>query len=117
MNDSKEYLGLVTKKFNEFYYVSLIDKNLLKKNQKFLCTLRKSLNFKNSSIFVGDRVSIEKVDFFNSTAVIKTLINRENILSRPAVANLSDIYITCSVDEPKLNLSQVSKYLISAEQL
>ena len=117
MNDSKEYLGLVTKKFNEFCYVSLIDKNILKENQNFLCTVRKSLNFKNNSIFVGDRVNIEKVDFLNSTAVIKKLINRENILSRPAVANLSDIYITCSVDEPKLSLSQVSKYLISAEKL
>ena len=33
------------------------------------------------------------------------------------VANISNIYIICSVEEPKLNLSQVNKFLISAEQL
>ena len=33
------------------------------------------------------------------------------------MANISNIYVMCSVDEPKLNLSQVNRFLISAEQI
>ena len=39
------------------------------------------------------------------------------MLSRPSVANISNIYVICSVEEPKLNLSQVNRFLISAESL
>ncbi len=38
-------------------------------------------------------------------------------LVRPSVANISNIYITFSVEEPELNLSQVNRFLISAESM
>jgi len=98
--------GLVTKKFNEYFYVD-IQENLSYSNQKrFLCTSRKSIRFKNKFIFVGDEVIVSQIDEKAKTAVITNLIQRKNLLKRPSVANISDIYVTCSVDEPKLNFSQ-----------
>ena len=89
----------------------------MKVNKKFLCKIKKSVNFRNQFVFVGDEVIIYQIDFQSKTATIESLVKRTNLLERPSVANISNIYIICSVEEPKLNLSQVNKFLISAEQL
>ena len=117
MKNHKKYKGLVTKKFNEFFLVELNQNENLEINKKLLCKLRKSVNYRNQLIFVGDYVIIDQIDLKNKRAIIESLVERDNLLCRPSVANLSDIYVTCSVDEPKLNLSQVNRFLISAAQL
>ena len=117
MKNHKKYKGLVTKKFNEFFLVELNQNENLEINKKLLCKLRKSVNYRNQLIFVGDYVIIDQIDLKNKRATIESLVERDNLLCRPSVANLSDIYVTCSVDEPKLNLSQVNRFLISAAQL
>ena len=117
MKNPKKYKGLVTKKFNEFFLVELNQNENLEINKKLLCKLRKSVNYRNQLIFVGDYVIIDQIDLKNKRATIESLVERDNLLCRPSVANLSDIYVTCSVDEPKLNLSQVNRFLISAAQL
>ena len=117
MNFHKNIRGLVTKKFNEFYYVDLQDNLGFYDKKRFLCKSRKSIRFKNDFIVVGDEVVINQIDYLHKTAVITNLIPRKNLLDRPAVANLSDVYVTYSVEEPKLNFSQVSKLLINAEYL
>mgnify|MGYP001425101671 CR=1 FL=1 len=118
MKNHKKYKGLVTKKFNEFFLVELNqNENLEINKKKLLCKLRKSVNYRNQLIFVGDYVIIDQIDLKNKRAIIESLVERDNLLCRPSVANLSDIYVTCSVDEPKLNLSQVNRFLISAAQL
>tara|TARA_B100000941_G_scaffold289183_1_gene267600 strand:- start:1063 stop:1977 length:915 start_codon:yes stop_codon:yes gene_type:complete len=116
MKIEKKYKGLVTKKFNQFFLVELIqhEKSDIK---KLLCKLRKSVNFKNQLIFVGDQVIVDQIDIKNKRATIESLEKRNNLLYRPSVANISNIYVICSVDEPKLNFSQVNRFLISAEQM
>ena len=110
-------LGLVTKKFNEYFLVDLKHNENYKNNGKFLCKVRKSINFKNKIIYVGDQVVITQIDIKRKRAVIENLVTRKNLIERPSVANISNIYIICSVEEPQLNLSQVNKFLISAELL
>tara|TARA_B100000900_G_scaffold309720_1_gene268426 strand:- start:433 stop:1350 length:918 start_codon:yes stop_codon:yes gene_type:complete len=117
MKSEKKYVGLVTKKFNEFYLVNLKDNNKFKENKNFLCKIKKSVNFRNEFIFVGDEVVINKIDLKTKRATIESLIKRKNLLNRPSVANISNIYVVFSVEEPNLNLSQVNKFLISAELL
>ena len=111
MKTDSKYLGLVTKKFNEFFLVDL------ENSERFLCKVRKSLNFKDQLIYVGDEVVIDHIDLRSKRAVIKSIKKRKNLLIRPSVANISNIYVICSVEEPKLNLSQVNKFLISAEMM
>jgi len=117
MKTNIKYLGLVTKKFNEFFLVDLKNQENLLNSERFLCKVRKSINFKDQLIYVGDEVVIDNIDLKSKRAVITSLKKRKNLLARPSVANISNIYITFSVEEPELNLSQVNRFLISAESM
>ncbi len=117
MKTNSKHLGLVTKKFNEFFFVDLKNIKNSENRERFLCKVRKSINFKDQFIYVGDEVEIDNIDLTSKRAVITGLKKRQNLLNRPSVANISNIYITFSVDEPKLNLSQVNRFLISAESI
>jgi len=117
MKTNSKHLGLVTKKFNDFFLVDLKNQENSGNSQKFLCKVRKSLNFKNQLIYVGDEVVIENIDLKRKRAVITGFKKRKNLLDRPSVANISNIYVTFSVKEPALNLSQVNRFLISAESM
>jgi len=117
MKTNSKYLGLVTKKFNDFFLVDLKNQENSGNSEKFLCKVKKSINFNDQFIYVGDEVAIEKIDFKSKRAVITTLKKRKNLLVRPSVANISNIYVTFSVEEPELKLSQVNRILISAESM
>ena len=117
MKINNKYLGLVTKKFNDFFLVDLKNQGNSLNSEKFLCKVRKSVNFKNQLIYVGDAVVIENIDLKSKRAVITCLKKRKNLLVRPSVANISNIYIIFSVEEPALNFSQVNRFLISAESM
>ena len=110
-------LGLVTKKFNEFFLVDLLNKEKFETSKRFLCKVKKSINFKDQLIYVGDEVVIDHIDLRSKRALITSLKKRKNLLIRPSVSNISNIYIICSVEEPKLNLSQVNRFLILAESM
>ncbi len=117
MKSNSKHLGLVTKKFNDFFLVDLKNQETSRNSKKFLCKVRKSINFKDQLIYVGDEVIIENIDLKSKRAVITSLKKRKNLLVRPSVANISNIYITFAVEEPELNLSQVNRFLISAESM
>ncbi len=117
MKVDKKYKGLVTKKFNQYYLVELDKDENSELNKKYLCKIKKSVNFRNQFIFVGDEVFVHQIDLKSKRAIIDSLVKRNNLLERPSVANISNIYVTCSVEEPALNLSQVNKFLIAAEKL
>jgi ribosome biogenesis GTPase len=117
MKTSRKNLGLVTKKFNDFFLVDLKNQENIGNSEIFLCKVRKSINFKDQLIYVGDEVVIENIDLKSKRALITSLKKRKNLLVRPSVANISNIYVTFSVEEPELNLSQVNRFLISAESL
>ena len=117
MKTKSKNLGLVTKKFNDFFLVDLKNQETSPNVEKFLCKVRKSINFKNQLIYVGDEVEIENIDLKSKRAIITSLKKRKNLLVRPSVANISNIYIIFSVEEPELNLSQVNRFLISAESM
>ena len=114
---TNKQLGLVTKKFNQFFLVDLVNTENFGNNKTFLCEVRKAINFKDQFICVGDDVVIDNIDLRSKRAVITSLKKRKNLLVRPSVANISNIYIIFSVREPELNLSQVNRFLISAESM
>jgi len=107
--------GLVTKKFNNFFYVDIFENGEFSGSKRFLCKSRKNIRYQQKNIFVGDIVTISSINYKDKTALIENLIERKNFLNRPAVANISDIYIIHSIDNPKLNYLQLSDFLINAE--
>ena len=117
MKTDSKYSGLVTKKFNQFFLVDLKNTEDFDSSKRFLCKVKKSINFKDQLIYVGDEVVIDHIELKNKFALITSLKKRKNLLVRPSVANISNIYITFAVVEPELNLSQVNKFLISAESM
>ena len=109
--------GLVTKKFNQFFYVDILENENNSKYERFLCKSRKNIKYQQKYIFVGDKVILSEINYKDKTAVIENLLERKNIINRPAVANISDIYIIHSIEDPKLSYSQLSDFLINAESL
>ena len=109
--------GLVTKKFNQFFYVDILESEKNLEYKRFLCKSRKNIKFQDKYIFVGDKVILSEINYRDKTAVIEKLLERRNIINRPAAANISDIYIIHSVEHPKLNYLQLSDFLINAESL
>ena len=65
MKNNSKNLGLVTKKFNDFFLVDLKNQEKLGNSEKFLCKVRKSINFKDQLIYVGDEVVINNIDLKN----------------------------------------------------
>jgi len=59
MKNNTKHLGLVTKKFNDFFLVDLKNQPNSGYDGIFLCKVRKSINFKDQLIYVGDEVAIE----------------------------------------------------------
>ena len=74
MKVNKKYKGLVTKKFNEFYLVELDKDETSVVNKKFLCKIKKSVNFRNQFVFVGDEVIVHQIDLQNKRATIESLV-------------------------------------------
>ncbi len=109
--------GLVTKKFNQFFYVDIIENGNNTKYERFLCKSRKNINYQQKYIFVGDKVILSEINYRDKTALIENYLERKNIINRPAVANISDIYIIHSFEDPKLSYPQLSRFLINAESL
>ena len=58
MKINSKYLGLVTKKFNHFFLVDLKNQENSGNSEKFLCKVKKSINFKDQLIYVGDEVCL-----------------------------------------------------------
>ena len=56
MKSNSKFLGLVTKKFNEFFLVDLKNKKNYGNNNRFLCKVKKSINFKDQFILKIDRL-------------------------------------------------------------
>ena len=81
MKTNSKHLGLVTKKFNEFFFVDLINKENFGNSERFLCKVRKSINFKDQFIYVGDEVEIDNIDLTSKRAVIASLKKRQNLLN------------------------------------
>ncbi len=113
----KRKKALVTKKFNNFFYADILEKNNENNRVRFLCKSRKNLYFKNQFIVVGDEVIVSEINLAARTAIIEKLIKRKNYLVRPAIANITDIFIVISVKEPALDFSQVNMFLVNSECL
>ena len=115
--DSSQKKGRVIAKKANFYQVDLDLEclNYARKN-RILCTIRRKLNHIGFVANVGDKVHVEEIDWNEYKGVVCYIEPRENLLIRPPVANVSDIFVVISVEEPKLDFDQVSRFLLTAEQ-
>ena len=100
--------GRVIKAYNSFFYV-MTEAGLVS------CKLRGRFKKRRQSAGVvpGDRVVIDQLP--DGTGVIEQQLPRENLLRRPAVANLTQVVLTFAAAEPNLHPLLLNRFLVLAE--
>lgn len=100
--------GRVIKAYNSFFYV-MTEVGLVS------CKLRGRFKKRRQSAGVvpGDRVVIDQLP--DGTGVIEQQLPRENLLRRPAVANLTQVVLTFAAAEPNLHPLLLNRFLVLAE--
>ncbi|NES94524.1 MAG: small ribosomal subunit biogenesis GTPase RsgA [Desertifilum sp. SIO1I2] len=82
---------------------------------QLLCTRRTRLKKIGQQVMVGDRVLVEEPDWEGGRGAIAQVLPRTTELSRPPVANASHILLVFALEEPSLDVYQLSRFLIKAE--
>lgn len=103
--------GLIISNISNIYVVEVAD------DQFYECSARGK--FKNQEItpVVGDKVEIEVTSKENKTAVVNSILPRDNYIKRPKLANLSKLIFVISAKQPKPDLLMLDKQLAFAEFL
>ncbi|WP_295619945.1 small ribosomal subunit biogenesis GTPase RsgA [Chamaesiphon sp. GL140_3_metabinner_50] len=80
-----------------------------------LCTRRARLQKIGISAIVGDRVTIDEIDWQGLKGVVIDVFPRHSLLDRPPVANADRILLVFALAEPALDPFLLSKFLVKAE--
>jgi ribosome biogenesis GTPase len=68
------------------------------------------------SIFTGDRVELEEVSLSEASdrgsAVISARLDRQNLLTRPYIANVDQVFIVQAIHQPEWNHLLCDRYLV-----
>ncbi len=86
------------------------------KDVLYKCKARGKMRLNGAKPLVGDLVEIEKDPIEDDVAQIKKIINRQNSLKRPEIANIDNLIITFAIDMPRPNLELLDWLLVGAEK-
>ena len=101
-------IGRVIKIFSDFYYVET-DFGIVESK------LRTVLKKQKQEIYTGDFVELEQFDKNSMQAFISAVKDRENLISRPKAANISQVIIVSALKEPDLSFEQLDRYIAHCE--
>lgn len=101
-------IGRVVKIFSDFYYV---ETNFGVVEAKLRTVLKKQ----NADVYTGDYVELEQFDENSKQAFISSIVKRKSLISRPKVANVTQVIIVSALKEPDLNLEQLDRYIAHCE--
>ncbi|PKM50658.1 MAG: ribosome small subunit-dependent GTPase A [Firmicutes bacterium HGW-Firmicutes-7] len=102
--------GKIIKGIAGFYYVHVPQIGL------FECKARGVFRNQNIKPLIGDNVLIEELMNEEKKGNILEVKKRENQLIRPSVANIGQVMIVFSVNQPKPNLNLLDRFLIMVEK-
>ncbi|MBQ9244944.1 ribosome small subunit-dependent GTPase A [bacterium] len=97
-------LGRVIKIFSDFYYVET-EIGIVESK------LRSILKKQKKDVFVGDIVELEQLDKNSMQAFLLDVKKRLSIISRPKVANITQVIIVSALKEPELNFEQLDRFI------
>ena len=95
-------IGRVVKIFSDFYYVETQEGIVESK-------LRTVIKKQKTEVYTGDFVELEQFDKNSMQAFISNVKERTSLLSRPKVANVSQVIIVSALKEPDLNYEQLNR--------
>lgn len=100
--------GQVYKIHSDFFYVNT-DSGI------FDCKLREILKKQKQSILVGDFVVLEQVNLDSKQAFISKMLKRNNFISKPKAANITQAIIVSSIKNPDIDFEQLNRYIALCE--
>ena len=112
--DSRPVAGLVVALEANFCRVAL-DSSGPGGVDQLLCVRRTRLGKTGQQICVGDRVSVEGVDWTSRRGAVAALAGRTSLLGRPAVANCNRVVVVMALVQPDLDPVQLTRFLLTAE--
>lgn len=80
----------------------------------FQCQARGRLKKERRSIVTGDKVELDEIDYSKTKAVIVARLDRNNLLSRPLIANVDQVVIVQAIHQPEWNPLLCDRYLVHA---
>ena len=101
-------IGRVIKIFSDFYYVET-QLGIVE------CKRRTVLKKQKEDIYTGDFVELEQFEQASMQAFIGKVVDRKNLISKPKVANISQVIIVSAVKEPDLSFEQLDRYIAHCE--
>lgn len=101
-------IGRVVKIISDFYYVETAEGLVEAK-------LRSVLKKQKENIYTGDYVTLEQVDENSMQAFITGVTNRINLITRPKVANVTQVIIVSALKSPDLDFEQLNRYIVHCE--
>ena len=101
-------IGRVIKIFSDFYYV---ETELGVVEAKLRTVIKKQ----KAEVYTGDFVELEQFDENSMQAFISSIVERKTLISRPKVANVSQVIIVSALKEPELNFEQLNRYIAHCE--
>lgn len=101
-------IGRVLKIFSDFYYVETEAGTVEAK-------LRTVLKKQKADVYTGDYVELEQFDKNSMQAFISNIVERKSLISRPKVANVTQVIIVSALKEPDLNFEQLNRYIAHCE--
>ena len=102
--------GKIIKGIAGFYYVHIAGKGV------YECKAKGAFRNQKIKPAVGDDVEIEIISEQDKTGNIVGILPRENLLIRPAVANVDQAVIVFALADPKPNYNLLDRFLIMMEQ-
>ncbi len=104
--------GRIIKALSGFYYV-LPDQHEFEQSQLLQCRARGVFRKTGESPLVGDVVQYEVTD--NQEGIITQIEERTTSLIRPPIANVDQVVLVFSVDEPEFNSLLLDRFLVHIE--
>lgn len=101
-------IGRVVKIFSDFYYVET-ELGIVEAKRKSVLKKQKE------DILTGDYVELEQFDENSMQAFISCPVNRVNSLSKPKVANITQVVIVSALKAPDLQYEQLNRYIAHCE--
>lgn len=99
-------IGKIIKSQKDLYYVKT-------KDEIYMSKARGNFRIRGIKPLVGDNVNIEPAE--DKTAYITHILDRENEIKRPNIANIDQMLVFVTINDPPLNLFNLDKYLAMCE--
>lgn len=102
--------GKILKGIAGFYYVQNPDGDI------YECRAKGIFRKEKQKPLVGDDVEIEVLDEKNRKGNLVRILRRKNVLFRPEVANVDQVFLIFAITDPKPNLNLLDRFLAVMQQ-